>query len=89
MALNALGIKTGSKWTRSHSEHFERNRVIYELAAADLPARFLAPSPLLLDQNLNQYLTDLDGVAIYHDDHHLTITAARKLFPFLLRDVYK
>lgn len=87
LALNALGLKKNLKWTRSRSEHYERNRVIYELAEADLPARFLDPSPLLLDQNSNHYLADIEGVAIYHDDDHLTITAAKRLFYNLLEKI--
>ena len=65
------------------SDHQQKNSVLYSLAAENLPATFIDPALLLLDETSDRYRADINGVSIYYDDDHLTKTASvALLLPF-------
>ena len=54
------------------SDHQQKNSVLYSLAAENLPATFIDPAPLLVDETSDRYRADINGVSIYYDEDHLT-----------------
>jgi peptidoglycan/LPS O-acetylase OafA/YrhL len=86
MAGRAFGATslTGG-WRRRIADHQQKNSVLYSLAAESLPATFMDPAPLLVDESSDRYRADLNGVSIYSDGDHLTQTASVALLLPLFR----
>jgi peptidoglycan/LPS O-acetylase OafA/YrhL len=80
-----FGRSSGDWWRRSVKDHQQKNSALYKLADEGLPAIFLDPSPLLVDQSSDRYRADIEGVSIYFDDNHLTKTASVALLLPLFR----
>jgi peptidoglycan/LPS O-acetylase OafA/YrhL len=86
MAGRAFGATslTGG-WRRRIADHQKMNSVLYSLAAESLPATFMDPAPLFVDESSDRYRADLNGVSIYSDGDHLTQTASVALLLPLFR----
>jgi hypothetical protein len=76
----------GNSWRCLIGEHEQRNSVLYDLSKKNLPAVFIDPAPLFLDDESDRYRADADGVSLYHDDDHLTKTASVALLLPLFRE---
>lgn len=69
----------------TRENHLKANSVVERLSQSDLPAIFLDPAPLLLDESGSRYRLDEKGVSVFWDDNHITQTASLRLFKPLLK----
>jgi peptidoglycan/LPS O-acetylase OafA/YrhL len=81
-----FGRSSSDWWRRTVKDHHQKNSAMYKLAEQGLPATFLDPAPLLVDELSDRYRAEIDGVSIYFDRDHLTKAASVALLLPLFRE---
>ncbi|MBP9223630.1 MAG: acyltransferase [Verrucomicrobiales bacterium] len=84
----ALFKESSPPYVRMVEDHRKSNSLLLDIASRGLPATFIDPAPALLDESHRYYNPDLNGVSIYHDNDHLTVSGSLAVLLPVFRDAF-